>query len=271
MKTLTIISVFALNEVLNEEGCGTMTNRRIILLGAAALFLVSGCAATSDELSALREQVRLQQKQIVDIKSRQDEQQAKLEILDNGFRIIGDKVDENARRLDSGASAAPAMQAPAITAPTQPPPPGRIEPPAPPPAAATPEAPLVVQPRLNAADLYRSALDNFTREEYGRAILEFEEFVANHPEHDLADNAQYWIGECYYAQKEFAHAVQEFDKVEKHFGQGNKVAASLLKKGLALRELDRKDEALQTLEKVISSYPESDEASIAEKKLSLWR
>ena len=80
---------------------------------------------------------------------------------------------------------------------------------------------------MSAADLYRTALDSFTQENYQRAILEFEEFVANHPDHDLADNAQYWIGECYYAQKNFESAVREFEKVERHFGAGNKVIFGL--------------------------------------------
>ena len=126
---------------------------------------------------------------------------------------------------------------------------------------------MVVTPALSAADLYRSALDNFTRENYPAAILEFQEFVANHSDHD----AQYWIGECYYAQKDFALAAVEFDKVEKHFGSGNKVAAALLKKGLALRELGRNEEALAALEAVAARYPTADEAAIANKRLTQWR
>ncbi len=130
---------------------------------------------------------------------------------------------------------------------------------------------MVVAETLSAADLYRSALDNFTQENYHRAVLEFEEFVANHPGHDLADNAQYWIGECYYAEKNFAQAVIEFEKVETHFASGNKVAAALLKKGLALQELGRLQEARAALERVVSGYPSTDEASLAAKKLSQWR
>ena len=126
-------------------------------------------------------------------------------------------------------------------------------------------------PPLNAADLYRSALDNFTRENYPAAILEFQEFVANHPDHDLADNAQYGIGECNYAQKNFELAAVEFDKVEKHFGSGNKVAAALLKRGLALRELNRNEEAVAVLETVVTRYPAADEAAIAKKRLTQWR
>lgn len=137
----------------------------------------------------------------------------------------------------------------------------------PPPATA----PAVIQPRLSAADLYRSALDNFTRENYHRAVLEFEEFVANHPDHDLADNAQYWIGECFYAQRKFDEAVLEFAKVETHFSDGNKAPAALLKKGLALKEGGRNEEAIVALEKVISLYPASEESAAAEKRLSQWR
>ena len=127
---------------------------------------------------------------------------------------------------------------------------------------------IVLSRTLSAADLYRSALDNFSKEQYARAILEFEEFVGNHPGHDLADNAQYWIGECYYAQKNFEQAVVEFEKVETHFPEGNKVAAAILKKGLAQSELGRGDEARRSLEKVVNDFPSSDEAAKAQKRLS---
>jgi tol-pal system protein YbgF len=260
-----------------------MEMRRTVWIGAAFAFLLGGCAAETSEFKSLREQVRLQQKQIVDLKSRQEQQQAKLEILDNGFRIVGDKVEENALRLDDMGSSgsAPAPPAPVVSRPRpiakapvemarpiQPAPAVRPAPAPPPPPK---QERVVVTPPLSAADLYRSALDSFTRENYPAAILEFQEFVANHPDHDLADNAQYWIGECYYAQKNFALAAVEFDKVEKHFGSGNKVAAALLKRGLALRELNRNEEAVAVLETVVIRYPAADEAAIAKKRLTQWR
>ena len=130
---------------------------------------------------------------------------------------------------------------------------------------------VVVTPPKGAADLYRSALDSFTQENFQGAVLEFEEFVANHSDHDLADNAQYWIGECYYAQKKFEQAVIEFGRVEKYYSAGNKAPAALLKKGLALKELDRDQEARAVLEDVISKYPASDEAGVSGKRLSQWR
>jgi tol-pal system protein YbgF len=247
-----------------------MSSRRNIWTMVAIAFLFTGCAADQAEFKSLREQVRLQQKQIVDLKARQEEGQTKLEILDNGFRILGDKVEENALRLDDMGtlSSAPLSAVPVLSA--APAPPSRPRP-APAPAPAPRVERIVVAPPLSAADLYRSALDKFTQENYQSAILEFEEFVANHSSHDLADNAQYWIGECYYAEKNFELAVVEFDKVDKHFSGGNKVSAALLKKGLALRELGRNAEAAATLERVVSQFPQSDEAAMAERKLSQWR
>jgi tol-pal system protein YbgF len=249
-----------------------MMNRWCVTAGAALALLLTGCATESKEFMDLKEEVKLQQKQIIDLRARQEDQQTKVEILDNGFKLLGDKVDENSRTIDdlgrgpgmpsiSSPVPAPAMQAP-------------VSPPAPvtlPPREVPSPAPVVVQPKLSAADLYRSALSSFTAEDYPASILGFEEFVANYPEHDLADNAQYWIGECYYAQKDFDQAVVEFGKVGEHFSSGNKAPAALLKKGLALKEAGKGPDAAAVLRQVVSLYPASDEASIAENKLSQWQ
>jgi len=250
-----------------------MKDRWFATAGAVLALLLTGCATETKEFRTLKEQVRLQQKQTVDLKARQEDQQAKLEILDNGFKLLGDKVDENSRAIDDfeRSGRMPSISPPVVTPseteiPVAPPPPVSL-----PVRQEIPAEPMMVQPKLSAADLYRSALANFTREDYQRSILEFEEFVANHPDHDLADNAQYWIGECYYAQKNFDLAVVEFGKVGEHFSSGNKAPAALLKKGLALREAGREQDALAVLEQAMSQYPASDEASIAENKLSQWR
>ena len=114
-------------------------------------------------------------------------------------------------------------------------------------------------------------MDTYSRGDYSGAIPGFQEFLANYGGHQLADNAQYWIGECYYAQKKYSEAEMEFGKVEKHYRDGNKSAAALLKRGLALKELGRLEEAQVALEKVVSKHSGSEEAAIAESKLSHWR
>lgn len=235
------------------------------------LFLIfAGCFVDPKEFNSLREQVQLQQRQIVELKARQEERGLKIEKLGDGFKILGDKAEENARRIDeleerSGQTAMPSTPfLPALETLT----PLEITEPAQPEELPSE---IVVRSAPKAEDLYRSAYDHFSRREYSRAILGFEEFVANHPDHDLADNAQYWIGECYYSQKEFVQAVEEFAKIEKIFPGGNKVVAALLKKGLALKELGRDQEAIVAMEKVVSQFPRTEEAVLAEEKLFRWR
>jgi tol-pal system protein YbgF len=249
-----------------------MKSHRFVWAWIAGPLLLSGCATGGGEMQTLREQVRLQQKQIVDLQARQGEQEARVEMLDNSFRIIGEGVEGTNRRLDEMEMAGGATIS-ALSRPSSPPRQAVREIPEPLVVQSLPPPPeqIAVTPPKGAADLYRSALDSFTQENFQGAVLEFEEFVANHPDHDLADNAQYWIGECYYAQKKFEQAVIEFGRVEKYYSAGNKAAAALLKKGLALKELGRDQEARAVLEDVIGKYPASDEAEVSGKRLSQWR
>ena len=61
--------------------------------------------------------------------------------------------------------------------------------------------------------------------------------VTRHPHHELADNAQYWLGEVYYDQKDYARALTEFRATVTAYPRGNKVADALLKVGFAYQAL----------------------------------
>ena len=63
---------------------------------------------------------------------------------------------------------------------------------APPPADATPE------------QSYTKAMASMTAEEHAQALVEFRELTKRFPQDPLASNAQYWIGEAYYRQRDFA-------------------------------------------------------------------
>ena len=47
-------------------------------------------------------------------------------------------------------------------------------------------------------------------------MLDFIDFIAKYPKHPLAANAQYWIGEAYWAQRDYRQALVEFEKVFEH-------------------------------------------------------
>ena len=60
---------------------------------------------------------------------------------------------------------------------------------------------------------YIDALASYQNGQYDQAIRRFSDLVSVNPGHNLADNAQYWIGESYYATKNFRRAIGEFEKV----------------------------------------------------------
>ena len=284
-----------------------MISRRMALVGAALSLLLPGCVVEQQDFEALRDQVRLQQRQINDLKARQEEQGLRVDTLNNGFKILSDKAEENARRIDEQGSwpapqavpqtipqsaAAPVAAEPAAKAtspPAQPPVPAPL--PVPVPAAApTPVGEPVLltnQPQAGvpepppggeiitagplAEKLYAGALTLYSGRDYQKATARFKEFVATYPDHKLAGNAQYWIGECYYSQKRFAEAAEEFAEVEKVYPGSPKVPAALFKRGLSLAELKRMPEARAALQRVVDNYPQSEEAAKARERLERWK
>lgn len=114
---------------------------------------------------------------------------------------------------------------------------------------------------------YQKGLGQVKSKEYGRAIESFTGFLSAFPGHKLAGNAQYWLGEAYYAKGEFEKAIVEFEKVKKNFPKNDKVAAAMLKQGLSFENLGSIKEARVLFEEVVEKYPESPEAALAKKRL----
>lgn len=114
---------------------------------------------------------------------------------------------------------------------------------------------------------YDSARGTLENKDYRGAIEKFKEFLKKHPKSTLADNAQYWIGECYYALREFDQAILEFDTVRRKYPQGDKVPGALLKQGFAFAELGDKIDARLILQELTDRYPQSPEAGKAVEKL----
>ena len=105
------------------------------------------------------------------------------------------------------------------------------------------------------------------KRDYRVAISRFKEFLKKHPKSNLADNAQYWIGESHYGLREFDQAIIEFDAVRRRYPQGDKVSAALLKQGYAFAELGEKVNARLLLQEVVEKFPETPEAARAKMRL----
>lgn len=103
--------------------------------------------------------------------------------------------------------------------------------------------------------------------DYNGAIDKFKKFLEKHPDSNLADNAQYWIGESYYGLKDFDQAIVEFDLVRKDYPKSDKVPGAWLKIGYSFAELGNRVDARLFLQEVINRFPQSKEAEKARDKI----
>lgn len=135
----------------------------------------------------------------------------------------------------------------------------------PPPAKEPPVEAKV--PSTTAGNLYKDAYETFQRGELDGARGKFEAFLKQYPNMELSDNAQFWIGETYYLQKDFEKAILEYEKAISKYPEGDKIPAALLKQGLAFLELGDKINARNLLKRVMDRYPQTEQAEIAKKRL----
>ena len=123
-------------------------------------------------------------------------------------------------------------------------------------------------PDMEAFRLYRRSYEALRQGKHDGAAEGFREFLRRYAAHDLADNAQYWLGECYYDTKDFSSAVREFRRVVERFPHGNKVPDALLKVGYSYLALGSIDAGKQTLEQLVRSYPRHETAALATTRLA---
>lgn len=114
---------------------------------------------------------------------------------------------------------------------------------------------------------YYTAYSDYIKKNYQLAVEGFNQFLKLYPRNGLADNALYWIGECYYAQKMYQEAVTTFTNLLENYSDGDKIPDAILKKGYALIEMGNQTEGINTLKELISRFPLSEEASLAQQKI----
>lgn len=128
---------------------------------------------------------------------------------------------------------------------------------------AAPTGPATWAPDATPEQIYASGLAGLQAEEYDRAVPAFGELTRRFPQHALASNAQYWIGEAYYRQRDFSRALAELLKVADVYPNSPQVPEALLKAGLCYRELQDQTNARDTWERVIKEFPGTNAANQA--------
>ena len=136
------------------------------------------------------------------------------------------------------------------------------------------EAPVLGAPPAARGDdrsRYQSALELLRQGRYPQAESAFKQFLADFPDSEIADNAQYWLAETHYVNREFETALAAFQVVIRDFPNSRKVPDALLKAGFCEYELQRWADARRSLEAVLEQFPDSTAARLAEQRLERLR
>ena len=124
---------------------------------------------------------------------------------------------------------------------------------------------------VDPGQLYDQASQDLTQGRYGMALTGFRDFLTRYPSSELADNARYGAGECFFAQSKFDSAAVEYQRVATDYPDGDKVPAALYKLALSEDKLGKPDEAKKTFQDLVKRFPDSGEAQLARDRLGTPR
>ena len=122
-------------------------------------------------------------------------------------------------------------------------------------ATPAPAAQAARLPPGTPKEQYEYAFDFLKRTDYAAAEQALRAFVAAHPNDGLAGNAQYWLGETFYARNNFNDAAAQFLLGYQKYPQGAKAPDDLFKLGLSLGDFGRVPEACAALGRFEKEYP----------------
>jgi tol-pal system protein YbgF len=139
------------------------------------------------------------------------------------------------------------------------------------PPAGSPDAPVQPPPvkKLDPDADFNEALRVFRKDRsFPKARLLLNRFISSYPTHDLADDAQYLIGESYFEEKNYERAILAFNKVQVDYANGDKAPDSLFKEALSFLNLGDRASARELLGRVVQKYPGSEAEQAATKHLN---
>jgi len=236
----------------------------------------AGSSGSSSGTSLEARLSRLENKTLLDLMERMDklqnevqrmlgeleEQAHNMENLNKRQRDIYLDIDQRLQKIEKGSVGAPAMgafvPAPVTTA---------TQPTSAPPNETAGSSSSVVDDSQQERLAYEKAFGLLKDRRYDQAEKALKAFVKAYPAGLYAGNAQYWLGEANYVQRNFKQALVEFSAVVKKYTTSPKRADAMLKMGYAYQELGQIDEARLSLSDVSRYYPNSTAANLAQKRL----
>ena len=114
-----------------------------------------------------------------------------------------------------------------------------------------------VLPGGSATEQYNYAFGLMKQAKYPAAEAAFKEFVEAHPKDQMAGNAQYWLGETYYARGKYHGSGERLRRRLQAISEKREGAGRLLKLGMSLARADQKQNACVALAKLGDEFPQA--------------
>lgn len=227
-------------------------NRLSTAMGSVQKSVLDVQANSGTRLDTMSTQVQGLSDNLEEIKSRLGKLNQQIVDLQSAVQSLDAKV----------SGSAPANTVPTTATPTA----GNAAPPRPENSVPTGSA-SASSPAPSADMLYSNGLRDITSGKYDLARQEFQDYLKYYGDTDLASNAQFYLGEIAYSQRQYQEAVSEYDRVLTSYPKSFKLAPARFKKGMALLELGQKTSGVRELREVIRRYPGTDEEKRARARL----
>jgi tol-pal system protein YbgF len=127
--------------------------------------------------------------------------------------------------------------------------------------------PVTLAPGMSPQRLFDTALADFTVGQWALCIEGFETYLRGFGRNDLADDAQFYIGECRQRDNKPAEAVDAYNRVISNYPKGDRVPDAYYKRGLVFSEMGQVDRARESFETLMKQFPETDLARLAKQQL----
>ncbi len=184
------------------------------------------------------------------------------------LRVVRERIDESNVRITSLSQEVEALRLAmsdlrtAALVPVDPnAPPSDVQ------APLTPAPPITMAPGMSPQRLFNTALADFTAGQWTLCIEGFNTYLKSFSRTDAADDAQWYIGDCYYSDGKFAEAIDAYNRVIVSYPKGDRVPDAYYKLGLALTSQKQADRAREAWETLVREFPDSDMARLAKQRL----
>ncbi|MES9968445.1 MAG: tol-pal system protein YbgF [Candidatus Thiodiazotropha sp.] len=231
----------------------------------------------NQSLADLVLQVQQLRQEVQQIRGDLEEQKHNMDAMSRRQRDLYLDIDQRLSRFQPGAAPPPPAQSisPPMTPPSAPVPAPAGQPAAPSTArspgfgaSATAQVATVTPPDpKREAEAYQAAFNLLKQGRYGESITAFSNFLRDYPGGDYEDNAQYWLAEASYVNRDFDTALGEFTKIPEKYPSSPKIPGAMLKMGYIHYEKKNWTDARNILNELINNYPTTTESRLAQKRL----